>query len=58
MSRPQPTLSEQLGVRLPEGTKDRLHEAAVADKRTVTSWVQKVLLEALEADERRRGEAG
>jgi hypothetical protein len=36
------------------GTKARLRAAAAADRRNMTSWVLKVLLDALEADEKRR----
>jgi uncharacterized protein (DUF1778 family) len=49
-----PPRIEQLGLRLPEGTKERIHHAAVADSRNMTSWVQKVILDALAEFERQR----
>jgi hypothetical protein len=45
---------DRLGMRLPEGMMGRIKVAAAEDSRTVTSWVEKTLRDALEASEARR----
>jgi Arc-like DNA binding domain len=49
--------TEHFAVRLPAGTRARMKEVADAEMRTMSNWAQKVLLEALDAEEQRRREA-
>jgi hypothetical protein len=50
----QPARADNVGIRLPTGMKERMRAVAAADKRTLTSWIEKVLSDALEANEKRR----
>lgn len=44
---------ERLGLRLPAGMTDRIKRAATDDARTMTSWIEKVIRDALEQSERK-----
>lgn len=44
---------ERLGLRLPAGMTERMKRAAEADARTVTSWVEKLIRDALDQSERK-----
>lgn len=44
---------ERLGVRLPAGMTERIKTVAASDRRTVTSWVEKLIADALEQAERK-----
>ena len=44
---------ERLGLRLPAGMTERMKKAAEADARTVTSWVEKLIRDALEQNEKK-----
>lgn len=45
---------ERLGVRLPKGMTDRIKAVAARDRRTVTSWIEKLIADALEQAERKQ----
>jgi hypothetical protein len=44
---------ERLGLRLPAGMTERMKRAAEADARNVTSWVEKLIRDALDQSERK-----
>ncbi len=45
---------ERLGVRLPAGMTERIKAIAASDRRTVTSWIEKLIADALEQAEKER----
>lgn len=45
---------DSLGLRLPPGMKEEMRAIAAGERRTLTSWVENVLAEAIEKAKRRK----
>lgn len=45
---------DSLGLRLPPGMKEEMRAIAAGERRTLTSWVENVLAEAIERAKKRK----
>lgn len=50
----QPKRPDNLGLRLPPGMKEEMRAIAAGERRTLTSWVENVLAEAIERAKKRK----